>query len=190
MELRTYLQSEIELTQDMITTLDDLFTYKEYPKYHTLLSNGDRSTEVFFIEKGLVRMFYYKDGKDITDHFFKEDIFFCSVENVYLNEKNPYNYELLEKSTIRSINYSLLVTYLNKIPKLNDFNRVMMAYSIKKLCNRIYDIQFQSAENRYQALLEESPDLILRAPLGDIASYLGITQQTLSVIRAGIKLGK
>ncbi|SFN58046.1 cAMP-binding domain of CRP or a regulatory subunit of cAMP-dependent protein kinases [Chryseobacterium oleae] len=187
MKLRLYLQNEIGLMPETVMALDELFAYKELPKNHMLCSSGGRSKDVFFIEEGLVRSFYHKDGKDITDFFYKENTFFLSVENIFLNREDHYNGELLEKSKIRMINYNLLEPFLDNVQKLNYFMRHTMAYHIKLLNDRLYDIQFQSAEYRYQKLMENSPDLILRASLGNIASYLGITQQTLSVIRAGQK---
>ena len=188
MKLRLYLQNEIGLMPETIAALDDLFAYKELPKNHMLFSSGSRTKDVFFIEEGLARTFYHKDGKDITGFFYKEKVFFLSVENIFLNKEDHYNCELLERSKIRMANYSLLEPFLDNVPKLNYLMRNNMAYHIKLLNDRLYDIQFQSAEYRYQKLMKDSPDLILRASLGNIASYLGITQQTLSVIRAGKKL--
>ncbi|AZA83161.1 Crp/Fnr family transcriptional regulator [Chryseobacterium lactis] len=187
MELSAYLEKEGGLPKEIITLLDEIFDYQELPKNHILLANGSRSKQVFFIEEGLLRIFYYKDGKDITDYFFKEDIFFLSVESVFLNQEYHYSYELLENCKIRVANYSKIEALLDAFPKLNAFVIMVMAYHIKILSDRVCDLQFQSAQNRYRDLITYSPDLVLRAPLGYIASYLGITQQTLSVIRATTK---
>ncbi|ASK32290.1 DNA-binding protein [Chryseobacterium sp. T16E-39] len=186
MELSKYLQGKLDLMPTTISFLDSQFDHKELQKNHILLSSGNHSKEVFFIEKGLIRSFYYKDGKDITDFFYKEDTFLFSIKNIFLNQTDSYNYELLENCKIRSIHYSAFEKLLDQFPKLNYSMRIYMARNIKFLSERVYDIQFQSAEYRYRKLIEASPDIVLRAALGDIASYLGITQQTLSVIRAGI----
>ncbi|ASK28751.1 DNA-binding protein [Chryseobacterium sp. T16E-39] len=188
MDLSVYLEKEMGLSKELITLLDEAFDYKEFPKNHILLSSGNRSKQVFYIEKGLVRIFYYKDGKDITDYFFAEDTFFLSVENVFLDQEDHYSYQLLENCSIRIVDYSKIESLLDAHPKLNTLVRTIMAYHIKILADRVYNLQFQSAQNKYEDLMENFPDLILRASLGHIASYLGITQQTLSVIRANTKL--
>lgn len=190
MDLKLYLQKEIGLAPEDIYQLDKLFEYQEYPKDFMLLNKGHKSKKVYFIEEGLIRVFYTKDEKEITDDFYKENTFFLSLENIFFNTKDEYNYELLENCKIRMTEYSKLETLLETHPKFNTFVRKVMAYHIQWLNDRLYALQFQSAQEKYEELMKKHPDLILRAPLGYIASYLGITQQTLSVIRAGVKFNK
>ena len=68
---------------------------------------------------------------------------------------------------------------------MEKFIRLLLVNILHTIAEKLYAIQFQTAQDRYKTLLETQPDILLRAPLGHIASYLGITQQTLSVIRSG-----
>lgn len=83
------------------------------------------------------------------------------------------------------MNYSRIEKLIETDPKLILFSQFVMGSIIKELADRLRSIQFQSAQERYDNLITNYPDILLRVPLGHIASYLGITQQTLSVIRAG-----
>ena len=68
---------------------------------------------------------------------------------------------------------------------MEKFIRLLLVNVLHTIAEKLYAIQFQTAQDRYKKLLDTQPDILLRAPLGHIASYLGITQQTLSVIRSG-----
>ena len=125
-----------------------------------------------------------EDGKDITHYFFDEDNFTVSFESVFFNRPHPYGQQALEETTLRIIPYSKLDELCNNIPTFKDYRLRIALQEVSMLSDKIYSLQFQSAEQRYKNLLDKFPGVLLRAPLGHIASYLGITQQTLSVIRA------
>jgi CRP-like cAMP-binding protein len=91
---------------------------------------------------------------------------------------------LLENSTIITVNFSTIEKYLDEDVKLQRLVRHIAISVIKQLADHLHSLQFQSAQERYSILLKKHPKILLRSPLGHIASYLGITQQTLSVIRA------
>jgi CRP-like cAMP-binding protein len=183
MKLTEYLK-EAGLPDDTIELLDKLFQTDELPKGHELLREGSRSKKFFYIESGLMRLYYLKDGKDITQLFLQESSVYTAIENVFLTEYYPYNLVLLESCTIRSVDFSLVESYLDTDVRLQRFSRFLAVLTIKQLATQLHSIKFQTAHERYRILLETHPNILLRAPLGHIASYLGITQQTLSVIRA------
>ena len=129
-------------------------------------------------------MYYIKEGKEITHNFFTENMFYMSIETIFQNQRSPFHIELLEHCKIRMIEYDELKIFaLNHVNTLELFFNLLID-SIKRLSDRLSSIQFQSAQEKYNIMLESYPDILLRAPLGHIASYLGIAQQTLSVIRA------
>ncbi|RAK02535.1 CRP-like cAMP-binding protein [Larkinella arboricola] len=185
MELNTFLKQRVALSPDLETVLDQAFKREQYPKHHKLLQPNNRSQKVFFIEKGLARTYYLKDeGKDITHFFFAENAFAMPIESIFYNNSSPYGMELLEHSVVRSIHYSDLEKYIEQSDALEKLMRLLLIDVLKAFSDRFYALQFQTAQERYRIMLETYPDILLRAPLGHIASYLGITQQTLSVIRA------
>lgn len=185
MELTRFIQQHIQLPEEMLELTDSFFLRKEYPKGELLLRVGNRSDKLLFIEQGLSRLFYIKDGKDITHQFYPEDHFYMPVESIFQQSPTPYGFELLEKSVVRVAKYSSIESHLDKNENLQKFVRYLMMNAVITLAGRLNTLQFQSAQERYSNMMKQYPDLILRAPLGQIASYLGITQQTLSVIRSG-----
>lgn len=183
MNLAEYLQKEARLPKETAAMLDTMFEYNELPKGYELLKEGSKSKKVYYVEEGLMRLYYDKDGKDITQHFFLEKMVYLPIENVFLNTNLPFNLELLEKSKIRTVDYTAVETLIDENVKLQRFVQFLMISVIKEITEHLRSIQFQSAQERYNLLIEKYPNILLRAPLGHIASYLGITQQTLSVIR-------
>lgn len=183
MKLADYLQKEMRLPQEIVIMLDNLFDYNELPKGSELLKAGSHSKKVFYVEEGLMRIYYNKDGKDITHHFFSEKMVYLPIENVFLNTYLPFHLKLLEKSKIRTVDYAKVEMMIDGNVKLQRFVQFLMISVITELTEHLRSIQFQSAQERYNLLVEKYPNILLRAPLGHIASYLGITQQTLSVIR-------
>lgn len=165
--------------------MDAIFQVREYKKYSLLLKEGSPSQEVFFIERGIVRQFYTKEGKDITHAFYAENSFYTSLDNIYFQQPNQFGLEVLEPSKVRVAEFAQVEAVINNYPKLERFMRMLLISFLKNLSDTLYAIKFQTAQERYELLLKNYPQILLRVPLGHVASFLGITQQTLSVIRAG-----
>ena len=93
--------------------------------------------------------------------------------------------EALETCSVRVAEFVQVEAIINNYPELERFMRMLLISFLKNLSDRLYAIKFQTAQERYELLLKNYPQILLRVPLGHVASFLGITQQTLSVIRAG-----
>jgi CRP-like cAMP-binding protein len=184
MELLDFTRQHIALPAELEEVLNGAFKRESFPKGTQLLQPGNFSTKVFFIEKGLARTFYIKEEKDITHHFFAEDSFMMPIESIFYNTPSSYGVELIEKSIVRTASYPAIEKFIEQSPALEKLIRVLLIDVLKDFSDRLYALQFQSAQQRYASMLANYPDILLRAPLGHIASYLGITPQTLSVIRA------
>ena len=185
MNLIDYIHEQTHIENETLELLDMLFEHRQYKKYSLLLKEGNTSKEVFYIEEGIVRQFYTKDGKDITHAFHAENSFYMSVEPIYFQNSSPFGLEALENCKVRVAEFAQVEAFINSHPKLELFMRMLLISFLKNLTDRIYSIKFQTAQERYDFLLKNYPKILLRVPLGHVASFLGITQQTLSVIRAG-----
>ncbi|MDO5616453.1 MAG: Crp/Fnr family transcriptional regulator [Cruoricaptor ignavus] len=147
------------------------------------LKQGQVISNLFVIEKGLVRVFFVKNGKEINSWFATENEIVSSILPLYFNKPSFENIQFLEDSFI----YSVSANDLNKIyetyPEFNEIGRKIA----EKLCGileeRMVSLHTETAEERYKSLIGKNPDLLQRVALGHIASYLGITQETLSRIR-------
>lgn len=185
MEMITFLKQRITLTDEMEQILDKAIIQETFGKHHKLLPINNRSQTIFFLESGLARLYYLReDGKDVTHSFLEEDSFTAPIENIFYKGPSPFGIELLQPSIVRSIEYREVERFIDQFSELERLIRFVLIDIIKGYSDRLFALQFQSAQERYRSLMEEHPEILQRAPLGHIASYLGITQQTLSVIRS------
>lgn len=184
MELSVYLKEQVALSDQFLTEIDTAFSYEELPKGYRLVEPYSMSKKLFFVEKGLVRSFYFKDGRDITHHFTSENDFLASIDSIFFGQESPYGCELLEPSVVRTVNYDVMQQFISNSLELNSLVQLFLLKVTKSFSDRLFSIQFQTAHERYNSMLKVYPNIFSRAPLGHIASYIGITQQTLSVIRA------
>lgn len=184
MELTQYINTKIKLTVEESSTIDAAFNRQFYPKGTILTEPDNRSQKVHFVEKGMLRTFYNKDGKDITHFFFDENAITMSLESIYFNKTDPYGREVLEDTTLRSIRFKEFDDLFNNIDAFKKFAFMVSIETLKRFSDKLFALQFQTAEQRYKSMTDNYSNILLRVPLGHIASYLGITQQTLSVIRA------
>ena len=156
----------------------------ELPKGHQLLRPGAVCHYLYFIEKGLTRTWYLKDGKDVTDWISAEDSIAVSIISFLTHQSDRRGIELLEDSVFHAISYTHLEALYREHHDIERLGRLLLSQGIIQLQQRFDDLHFATAQQRYQQLIGANPSLLRRVPLGMIASYLGITQETLSRIRA------
>jgi len=146
------------------------------------LSNAlDRN--IYFVESGLLRSFYNEDGKDITLGFVREAGFISSKEALFLQKPSRSRIEALEPSVVNYLAFEKLQKFAESSISISRLMISVMGTLAINMEHRIYALQYMSAKERYQQMMEEAPDILLRAPLGMVASYLGMSQETLSRIR-------
>ncbi len=168
--------------QELSTCLKRL----ELPKGHTLIKQDSVCNFVYFIDSGLTRTFYIKDGKDITDWISAENSFACSIISFITRQPDRRTIEVLEHSILFSLHYNDLENLCSKQHDIEKLFRQLLSIGLVQLQQKFDDLHFATALQRYQTLMKNHPTLIQRVPLGMIASFLGITQETLSRIRSQI----
>lgn len=144
---------------------------------------GHACKTIYFINKGIARIYYYKDGIDITDSFALENNIIARVESLFTGKPSRKGIQILEDAEIVAIDANQLFRLYDHYPAIERLFRKIFEAGHVETVNRIEGIQFHTAEERYKALLAEAPSIIQRVPLKYIASYLGITQVSLSRIR-------
>lgn len=145
---------------------------------------GHTCKTIYFINKGAARIYYYKDGIDITEGFYFENTIIARVESLFTGRPSRKAIQILEDAEIVAIDADSLVKLYDSFPEIERLFRKIFEAGHVDTVNRIEGIQFHSAEERYKALLNEAPDVLKKVPLKYVASYLGITQVSLSRIRA------
>ncbi len=145
---------------------------------------GHSCKTIYFINKGVARIYYLKDGIDITESFAFENNIIARVESLFTGKPSRKAIQILEDAEIVAINATLLFKRYDTFPEIERLFRKIFETAYVDTVNRIEGIQFHSAEERYKALLTEAPNVLMRVPLKYVASYLGITQVSLSRIRS------
>ncbi len=179
-----FIQTVMRLSEEAKTVLSQAFKKADLSRGHVLQQQGMMCRHLYFIESGLLRVFYYNSlGKDITYRFVEENHFYSIIDSYFNQKPSFYTVELLEDSVLYSVPYAEFEKYLHAYPELERMSSYVLRHFLIESNERIIAFQFQSAQERYNALIENHPSLIRRVSLGHIASYLGITQETLSRIR-------
>ena len=164
-----------------IAAISSLVTIK---KSKDLQPIGHTCKTIYFVNKGVARIYYFKDGIDITESFFFENSIIARVESLFTGKPSRKAIQVLEDAEIIAINASQLFKLYDSFPEIERLFRKIFEVAYVDTVNRIEGMQFHSAEERYKALLSEAPNVLMRVSLKYVASYLGITQVSLSRIRA------
>ena len=174
---------DFNLSENAINELKSLFEEKQFPKKHILIEPGKVCNYYYFIEKGLIRYYILADGKEVTTWFSKEGNIAFSMMSAYYNEP-AFNYaELLEDCIFYSVPVNRLNQLIDKNLELCNWSRSWHQRGFLELEVIHLRLLTMTASERYQLFLDENPELHNRINLGHLASFLGMTQVTLSRIR-------
>lgn len=166
--------------------IEQLMVRRDFEKGERILDEGQVSYYIAFIGKGMVRQFYYKNGKDITEHFSYEGCIVMCIESLLKQEPTRLMIEALEDGTAYMMPYDKLMLQTEVSWEVNMFYRKMLEYSLITSQIKADSWRFETASERYNNLLRTQPEVVKRAPLSHIASYLLMTPETLSRVRAGV----
>lgn len=179
------VMARTKLLPDTIQAIRDFFVKEEIPRNTLVLSDGQTCRKLYFLEKGTLRTFYYHLERDITSWFYKEGNFMSSWHSFY-NQQPGFEYiEALEDIMLWSISHQKYQQLLQTSFEFQQFGRLLAEEQVAFIDYYSKGYMFLSAKEKYQLLIEYFPGIELRVKLGHIASYLGISQETLSRIRAG-----
>lgn len=185
MTLEEHTWSIIEKNEKIEQAIKREFLSTYIPKGNLIFKEGQVARNIFYIEKGLARMYYSNDsGKDITYGFFAENNYVSPSQSFFEQTPSLYNIELLEDSQLRYISFDGLERLLSEFSEIERVKSYILSLFLYQANRRIVSLQFYNAQQRYEELEKSQTQILQRASLGHIASYLGITQETLSRIRS------
>lgn len=148
------------------------------------MRQGDICHETFFVEKGLLRMYSIdQNGKEHIVQFAPENWLISDRSSMYFNEKSDYFIDAIEDSEVWALKKDFFYELHEKFPSTVERNDLLLQKHIRTLQNRINSLLSDSAEERYLKFVKMYPDLMLRVPQWMVASYLGITPESLSRVR-------
>lgn len=182
--LMDFLDSIYPLSVGLRNQLTAIIKFKKLPKKALLLKPGIVSRGIYFIHKGLMRAYYEKEGNEVSSWFMKEGDVCVSIESFYDQVESYEFIQAIEDSELFFIDYNELESIYSQFTEFNTIGRVLTIKYLKLWSQQLYGIRMQSAADRYQWLLKEHRELVMRVPQKYIASYLDITPETLSKIRS------
>ena len=156
----------------------------QVPKEYYLVRQYEVCDYIFFIKKGMARIYYYKNEKEITEWIAKDEEFFLSIISFFERKPSRLIIQVLEPAEVMGIHYNDLTRLASQYHEIETLFRKMLTFSLILSQYRMDSIQFETAQQRYDKLMKDSPQIIQRVPLSYIASFLGVTLETLSRIRS------
>ena len=174
------------MTHDELDVLEDLLVPVKYGKGERILSEGEVCTGISYIEKGLVRQYYIKNGKEVTEHLGVDHSIFMCIESLFKEEPSHLQVEALEPTLVYILPKAKLEAAAMRNVNIQMLYRKILEESLIQSQLHADLMRFETAPNKYKRLCEMNPQVVLRAPLTYIANYLQMTPETLSRIRSNV----
>lgn len=181
--VKNTLQQITGFTADELDVVMQYFVRKDFRKKTTVVSIGEVADAVFFVVKGCLRLFCWKDGVELSTYFFTENMFAGTYDSFISRKPTRIAMETLEDSIVLALSHQSLEKLYEVFPKMNEFVRKSIEQRFVVLHDLFTSYLLNSPEERYVKLLNENPALLHRIPQHQIASFLGVTPVSLSRIR-------
>lgn len=171
------------MTHEELDMLESILVPMKYAKNELILREGETCTNIYWVVKGLVRQFYYKNGKELTEYMATESSIVMCIESLFMEQPTHLQIKAIEPSVLIALPKADLEAVAMKSVNIQILYRKILEESL--ILSQVHAdmLRFESAQDRYQKLIKRQPQLVLRAPLVYIASYLQMTPETLSRVR-------
>ena len=174
------------MTHEELDMLEEILVPMKFAKGEIILHEGDICRDIYWVVKGLVRQFYYKNKKELTEYMATENTISMSIESLFKEEPSHQIIQALEPTIIFALPMHALEAAAMKSVNIQMLYRKILEESLIISQRHADMLRFESAQDRYRRLVKTQPQLILRAPLVYIASYLQMTPETLSRVRTSV----
>lgn len=172
------------MTHDELDTLESILVPMKFAKGEMILKEGEVCKNIYYVDRGLVRQFYHKKGKVVTEHLSVDHTIFMCIESLFKEEPTKLQVEALEPTII----YALPKHKLEQVALHNVNIQILYRKILEEslIISQVHAdlVRFESAQDRYKKMCKLNPQVVLRAPLVYIANYLQMTPETLSRVRA------
>ena len=174
------------MTHEELDMLEEILVPMKFAKGEIILHEGDVCRDIYWVVKGLVRQFYYKNKKELTEYMATENTICMSIESLFKEEPSHQIIQAIEPTIIFALPMHALEAAAMKSVNIQMLYRKILEESLIISQRHADMLRFESAQDRYRRLVKTQPQLILRAPLVYIASYLQMTPETLSRVRTSV----
>lgn len=183
---RLYLSSVISMNDEIFNLSLNYLTIKKIKKNDYFIREGNYCNHIAYINKGIFRTYNLKEGREINTCFCKENSIISSFES-FVNQTVSKEYiQALEDSTLVLLSAKGLAKLYELNNKWQSLSRILTEKECIRLTDRANALSFETALKKYRYLIENQPEIIKRVELQHIASYLGISRETLSRVRSKI----
>lgn len=182
--LLPFLQNIQTLGDESQNALKAICSEVDVAKNTDLHPIGHTCRNIYFVKSGLLRIYYFKDAVEVTESFEFENSLMARADSVFNGVRSKKGIQAIEDSKLIAIPSAKLFALYDAHHDIERLFRKIFERAYVDSVQRMESVQFHSAEERYQNLINQSRQTLLRVPLKYIASYLGITQVSLSRIRA------
>lgn len=179
--LRKHIEQIVSLTEEEFSQVLRYFTPRKFKRYQFVVQQGQLVEHEFFILDGLVKAYYVSDdGKEHIIQFGMENWWVSDYLAFLKHEKATLNIDCIEETNLLCISLSDKTKLCAELHKMEHFFRIKANFGYVSLQQRILSLLSNDAKTRYNELLEKYPSLFQRVPKSVIASYLGVSRETLS----------
>lgn len=185
-QLLKSIQDYISLNEKEIELLSNAVEKRMFSKNDIIFTEGNVAEDIYFVTKGCVRLFYTVDGTDKTAFFYTEGQFICAGESYTYNIPAVENYQAVEDTELLIFSKSKIDLLLKEVPSVEVIARIATENELITCQKVIASFVTKSAEERYIDLLNTQGELFQRVPQQYIASFLGVSPETLSRIKTRV----
>ena len=182
--LTSYFQKILPMPEEIASQFSEILTFKEVEKGEILLQEGKVNTLTHFIEEGYIRSFVLdSDDNEVTTELYGPSEFADNFLSFFRKTASPETFQAITPCKTWIMSFETVQKYFHEMPEFREWGRLLLLSNFAKLQNRTINLIKLTAEQRYENLINTKPELIQHIPLKYLASYLGITDTSLSRIR-------
>lgn len=186
-QLTNYINGKIKVSEEELAIILSYFKPLKAKKNELLLAHGQTSQRSFFVGKGCLRIFFMnEDGQEATRHFSFENQFATALMGFISGEPSQEIIQAVEHTELLYITHKDFYHLLDIIPQWEKFYRSYLEYAYVNNTKRLMSFITLDAVERYRLLLDQSPEIVKRLPNKMVASYLNISQETLSRLKSKV----
>ena len=176
------------MAHDELDILESILVPMKFARGENVVSEGEVCDAIYYVERGLLREYYYKNNKEVTEYLAVDGNVFMCIESLFQNEPSKLIVEALESSVVYALPKDRLEEVALHNVNIQILYRKILEESLIISQRRADLLRFESAKDRYRKLCKLNPKVIMKAPLVYIASYLQMTPETLSRVRSAVAL--
>ena len=179
-------QLGIAMSPATVTNIANQMVPLKFAHRKPIIKEGEDCDHIFYIDKGLVRLFYHKNGKEITEHIACEKELVCCLESYFTHTPSKLTMQTLEPTILYALSYKSLEALTKDSYEVCQLYFAILKNTILLQLRKADMVRFESAKDRYLLTVEHTPEIAARTPLQYLASVLQITPATLSRVRSQV----